>query len=107
MRATRPGGSACAMSRPAERASPYTILLSFIPVLQFFSYLINATPPSRVADPGIKVILSRRPSASRDRLEMVTMETMGRVLNILTGAWPLLLAPATLWGQQYKADQAG
>ena len=38
---------------------------------------------------------------------MVTMETMGRVLNILTGAWPLLLAPATLWGQQYKADQAG
>ena len=38
---------------------------------------------------------------------MVTMETMGRVLTILVRSWPLLLAPAALWGQQYKADQAG
>ncbi|MGP0075810.1 MAG: hypothetical protein ACLPWF_28170 [Bryobacteraceae bacterium] len=32
---------------------------------------------------------------------------MGRALTILTRAWPLLLAPATMLGQQYKADQAG
>jgi hypothetical protein len=38
---------------------------------------------------------------------MVTMEIMGRALTILTRAWPLLLAPAALWGQQYKADRGG
>jgi hypothetical protein len=38
---------------------------------------------------------------------MVTMETMGRALRVTRWTWPLLLVPATLWAQQYKADQAG
>jgi hypothetical protein len=34
------------------------------------------------------------------------MGSMGRALTI-RWAWPLLLAPAALWGQQYKANKAG
>jgi hypothetical protein len=38
---------------------------------------------------------------------MVTMETMERARTRLNWAWPLLLTPAVLWAQQYKADKAG
>jgi hypothetical protein len=38
---------------------------------------------------------------------MVTMETMGRALTAVGWTWTLLLASATAWGQQFKADKAG
>lgn len=34
-------------------------------------------------------------------------ENVGRAVTAIRWAWPLLLAAATLWGQQYKADKAG
>jgi hypothetical protein len=38
---------------------------------------------------------------------MVTMETMGRAFTAIAWTWTLLLASATVWGQQFKADKAG
>jgi hypothetical protein len=35
------------------------------------------------------------------------MVTMRRAHTVVRLAWPLLVAPAILWGQQYKADKAG
>jgi hypothetical protein len=35
------------------------------------------------------------------------MEAVGLAPAVIRFIWPLLLAPASLWGQQYRADKAG